>query len=966
MSGVDTHRGINFQNACAVSLLLDFPTQPTWHHIQLEGTVDIEDAVIQGADGQILVRIQIKQKRDPQQWQPAELRDILLAFAVNEDTGATEYQFIYMGAQSRTFFDTVRPLLDKLAAEGATALTPEEQAGLSTIFHGQNPTAGERVREFLLAVGPRFRLVRRESADSIETADLRRLRKLLTGPGGRGIAEDYEETVYHAALHAVARKSAEVSQYRRIFTRSEVLTLLQIGSPSPQPPVSLGTYAVWVQTQTATLVPLVPLTAQPQPLLSALVSRVARATRPPITPLWDPLVPSPGVDSARAATKSDGAGTTDLPHTTLLDVVQTEAQLVLVGTSGSGKTTTLHQLAHEYATRYLASPATPTLPPLPILVSLSGYDGESISDLIQGALATADQVTTPAEIEGLTHQKSVLLLVDNLGTLSEEAAADLLPRLRRWITQHPRAGLVITTTRFADAQTLGLATFRLEPLTAEQVESLLTTTAGRSRPEVLGVMNGLPKGTRHLLVSPLTLTLIAYAYRQQPNTLPHAQGLLYETVAAGLLEFNATQHPMVTSPADRRQLLARLARWMIEEQITVLSPLGLTRWLAEWLPGNPSTATLKGTRSDLLHSGVLHTTLEGDIEFIHPSFRAYFAARTLTPADLPQRIDQPAWRESLILWTSLATWEETNALISAAIAVPLLLGQLIQERSRRRAEPRPLPDSRLYFAQVLEAANMLIRHFALLSDAPWQLLPPAPRDLWVSQVSDSGYLLHWSPATSERGQVQWSQEIVNPLMIGPQGSGGWATTSLVPTQMLARYQPAELVYMLIIRYLYDLLEFGQPPGGLDRVALSRLGEGHLAIGIIAWRWHHYLAALSKLPAETHEALRFALDGPVDIPIEVDLDQRVVRYAVLPGHHPGTCHVVGEIVGTSTASAHPRQFQPDSAGVLHAIVDNVSRVVETVEEEDLQEVLEEVPGVTVQQWLSRDLTRYVPGYPPHLW
>lgn len=966
MSGVDTHRGINFQNACAVSLLLDFPTQPTWHHIQLEGTADIEDAVIQGADGQILVRVQIKQKRDPDQWQPAELRDILLAFAAGGDTGIAEYQFIYTGAQSRTFFNTVRPLLDKLAAEGVTTLTPEEQTSLSTLFPAQDPTVGERVREFLLGVGSRFRLIRRDSADSIETADLRRLRKLLTDPGGRGIAEDYEETVYHAALHAVARKSAEVSHYRRVFTRSEVLTLLQVESSSPQPPVSLGAYTTWLQTQTATPVPIVPLTAQPQPLLSALVSRVTRSTHLPTTPLGGPLVPSSGVDPALAATGADGARTANPPHTRLLDVVQTEAQLVLVGASGSGKTTTLHQLAHEYATRYLAPPATPTLSPLPILVSLSGYVGESIPDLIQGALATADQVTTPAEIEALTRRQSVLLLLDNLGTLSEEAAADLLPRLRRWITQHPRAGLVVTTTRFADAQTLGLATFRLDPLTAEQVESLLTTTAGLSRPEVLAVMNGLPEGVRHLLVSPLTLTLIAYAYRQHPATLPHAQGLLYETVVAGLLEFNATQHALVTSPADRRQLLATLACRLIEEQITVISPLGLTRLLAEWLPGTPSAVTLKGIRADLLHSGVLHPTLEGDIEFIHPSFRAYFAALTLTPADLPRRIDQPAWRESLILWASLGPWDATNALISAVVGEPLLLGQLIQERTRRRTEPRPLSDSGAYFAQVLEAANTLIRHFGLLIDAPWQIVPPAPRDLWVTQVSESGYLLQWSPATTAAGQVQWSSVIANPLGSAPQDDRSGATASLVPAQMLARYQPAELVYMLFMRYLYDLLEFGQLTGGLDRAALSRLGEGQLAIGTLAWRWHHYLEALSKLPTEAHEALGLAPDGAVDIPIEVDLDQRVVRYAVLPGHHPGTCHVVGEIVGTSTDPAHPRQFQPDSTGVLHAIVDNVSRMVETVEEEDLQKVLEESPGVTVQQWLSRDLTRYVPGYPPHLW
>lgn len=101
MSGTDTARGINFQYACALGIIVDFPEHSDWQTIQLEGDEDIEDVQVFDGDSCVVFRAQIKQKTDPEQWQPHEFRDVLLAFSATPDSDRTHYRFIYSGADGR-------------------------------------------------------------------------------------------------------------------------------------------------------------------------------------------------------------------------------------------------------------------------------------------------------------------------------------------------------------------------------------------------------------------------------------------------------------------------------------------------------------------------------------------------------------------------------------------------------------------------------------------------------------------------------------------------------------------------------------------------------------------------------------------------------------------------------------------------------------------------------------------------
>src|SRR5260221_13142264 len=101
--------------------MLNFPREHHWHILQLEGEQDIEDILVLDDQGKVLVRAQVKQKEDPHQWKPSDLREVLLAFAKCPDSEETIYQFIYAGSEGKTIKDKIKPIMQKKEFEGYEA-----------------------------------------------------------------------------------------------------------------------------------------------------------------------------------------------------------------------------------------------------------------------------------------------------------------------------------------------------------------------------------------------------------------------------------------------------------------------------------------------------------------------------------------------------------------------------------------------------------------------------------------------------------------------------------------------------------------------------------------------------------------------------------------------------------------------------------------------------------------------------
>lgn len=225
MAGTDTSRGINFQYACGISFILDSLQEPHWQTLQFEGEKDIEDIVILDKKGEVILRAQIKQKEDPHQWTPSELRDVLLKFSKCEDSEKIIYLFIYAGSEGPVVTNEVNPILYKIEFEGSNSLTPLEKETLDRHFNSE-------VVGFVYKVAHRLKFIKWSSEHDLETRNLLRIRKLFSQNLFSAVESDYDEKIYYKLFHLVAHKTSPRNKYLRRINREQIQSFLRINSLS--------------------------------------------------------------------------------------------------------------------------------------------------------------------------------------------------------------------------------------------------------------------------------------------------------------------------------------------------------------------------------------------------------------------------------------------------------------------------------------------------------------------------------------------------------------------------------------------------------------------------------------------------------------------------------------------------------------------------------------------------------------
>jgi tetratricopeptide (TPR) repeat protein len=219
LGGSDTSRGMNFQYACAIEFILELVSNPAWDMVELEGHEDVEDILVVDKSGRVLLRAQIKQKRDPYQWQPSDFGAVMRAFLRCDDYEETRYQFVYAGSEGRSFVRDVRPVLAKLHTEGPTALTADDKAKLSAVLEPD-------VVPFLLRAGHRVDIIKHDTRGSLKDRSLLRIRRILAQQAPGQLPEGVEDQAYDRLFRVVAETTEREEASDRRLTRAAVLRSL--------------------------------------------------------------------------------------------------------------------------------------------------------------------------------------------------------------------------------------------------------------------------------------------------------------------------------------------------------------------------------------------------------------------------------------------------------------------------------------------------------------------------------------------------------------------------------------------------------------------------------------------------------------------------------------------------------------------------------------------------------------------
>lgn len=496
------------------------------------------------------------------------------------------------------------------------------------------------------------------------------------------------------------------------------------------------------------------------------------------------------------------------------EVLWTLPQFALVGGTGSGKTSTLCQLASA-----VCSDRQRDTPPsvLPVYVDLAGYRGQSIPDLIHRSFRAASQAIGLELIDQLSSDGTLFVLFDDFDLAAARYSADLLRELRDWRRVYSRCRFVVATHRPQDGHRLGLPTFRLIPLNEQQIREILLDFELEDV-DILAIQTGFPKEFRHLVETPLTLRMVAYAYlHSERKQVPKSRGLLFQTVIGSIIRLSEAKGLLQFDASDKIAVLGLLARWMQENETYALSPAAVSVLISQWVKEGASSVShlkrsdLLALRSELIQSGVLKVTLNDNIQFVHASFRAYFAALTVTVDELSALLDEEQWKLSLLLWASIRNRDSTDRLVDLLSEKTAFLGSVLQERTQRRTSDQFVEievDHHQYVTRLRHYFLKLAQQFSIVAkNAVWENSETV-RVVAASTTQNSLALL-WVEEALSASEIDFvpSSRLMEIAERTADEEPFPLRLWLIPKRIISAYHPLELAYLLLLRTLFDLLHF---------------------------------------------------------------------------------------------------------------------------------------------------------------
>ncbi len=186
--------------------------------------------------------------------------------------------------------------------------------------------------------------------------------------------------------------------------------------------------------------------------------------------------------------------------------------LLILGEPGSGKTTTLLELARDLINRTEAD----LTQPIPVVFNLSSWDGkkQAIADWLVMELKTKYQVSQQIGKAWIQEQR-LLLLLDGLDEVSRDIRENCVDALNKFCQEYGQTEIVVCS-RIRDYEALSSqlkfqAAIYLQPLSLEQIQEYLKNAGS----ELAAVIKALESDVKlqEFSRSPLILSIISLAYQ---------------------------------------------------------------------------------------------------------------------------------------------------------------------------------------------------------------------------------------------------------------------------------------------------------------------------------------------------------------------------------------------------------------------------------------------------------------------
>ncbi|PPK69889.1 NACHT domain-containing protein [Actinokineospora auranticolor] len=365
--------------------------------------------------------------------------------------------------------------------------------------------------------------------------------------------------------------------------------------------------------------------------------------------------------------------------------------LAVLGGPGSGKTTLLRKTARDICR------SKGRFRPVPVLLYLRDHvkdllAGTDLPELVRGRLGALAESEPDGWFDKQLAAGRCVVMFDGL---DEVARSEDRVRVSAWVDsqvrQYPGNDFVLTSRPlgYLDGPVDGAKVLQVRPFTADQVRAFVhgwyaaliqpgdgeTASQARARADadatdLLSRLDAAPSLT-DLTVNPLLLTMIATVHRFR-GALPGSRADLYQEICEVMLwqRQKAKSLPVGRYSTYKLVLLRDIAFKMMSEGIRQLPHQVVVARFTESLRRLSTPISAEDYFREVISDGLLVEWERNQYAFAHLTFQEYLAAahireKNLVDSVLVYKVDDPWWRETILLYTASS---EADPIITACLA----------------------------------------------------------------------------------------------------------------------------------------------------------------------------------------------------------------------------------------------------------------------------------------------------------
>jgi len=349
----------------------------------------------------------------------------------------------------------------------------------------------------------------------------------------------------------------------------------------------------------------------------------------------------------------------------IIKIIKQENHLILIGASGSGKSTAMQYLVHQLAEEALENLSNCLIP---VIIELNKYRGEDSSQIVSRGFLDQGFSIDSAFIKDLLDEGRFFIILDGLNEIKAEFREKAIQEILTLIQFYQKTKILVSSREISYAHEFPLKEVYLEQLDREDIIEFMGVyfeKMGKPRYQARHRYYEMSLEIKEIARNPLMLTMIVNLIVAM-KSLPENRGELFRIFVDGILEQWETKISLV-DPFIKKYALSVAAYTMNCLESTAIEKDQLLLVWGRELPnlrGFPEEHVLE-IYNELLTSGMIKKS-GFLIQFLHQSFQDYFAALYLKTNKLElEYVGEEWWRYCIIILAGIT--DNVDSLIVKAL-----------------------------------------------------------------------------------------------------------------------------------------------------------------------------------------------------------------------------------------------------------------------------------------------------------